>query len=180
MSSAREHYEEAERLLALVRTEQDSIRRSLILAEAQVHATLALSAPAGKDPPGPGRDEAAGTENTGVAHSGIPEGSGPFEMQPSSSPGDLGRGEGGVRDSDPPATREATLNKPVRPPAVPPAVPALRYGTEPSTTRPAYPLGRKRPEKQPQEQEQEPGPGGQSPSAGDPGEQGPGGPTPFR
>jgi hypothetical protein len=53
MNSAREHYEETERLLALARTEQDSIRRGLILAEAQVHATVALSAPAGEGPAGP-------------------------------------------------------------------------------------------------------------------------------
>jgi integrase/recombinase XerD len=68
MSSAREHYEEAERLLALARAEQDSIRRSLILAEAQVHATLALSAPAGEGPAGPGQDRAADTKSTGTAH----------------------------------------------------------------------------------------------------------------
>jgi hypothetical protein len=51
MSSAREHYEEAERLLALAGTEQDGIRRSLILAEAQVHATLALADADGKPSP---------------------------------------------------------------------------------------------------------------------------------
>ena len=38
-----DHHREAERLLSEARKEQDSIRRSLILAEAQVHATLALS-----------------------------------------------------------------------------------------------------------------------------------------
>jgi hypothetical protein len=68
MRSASEHYEEAERLLALARTEQDSIRRSLILAEAQVHAILALSAPAGIGPAGPGQDRAADTKSTGTAH----------------------------------------------------------------------------------------------------------------
>jgi hypothetical protein len=68
MNSATEHHEEAERLLALARTEQDSIRRSLILAEAQVHAALALSAPAGKGPADPGQDRAADTKSTGTAH----------------------------------------------------------------------------------------------------------------
>jgi hypothetical protein len=173
-----EHHGEAERLLAEARREQDGIRRRLILAEAQVHATLALSAPAGKDPPGPGQDEAADTQSTGTAHQDMPEGSGPFEMQPHSSPGDLGRGKGGVRDPDPPGKRQPTRNEPVRTPAVPPAVPALRYGTQPSTTRPARPFGWKRPEEPPQEPE--PGPEEQSPAAGDPGKQDPGAPTPFR
>jgi hypothetical protein len=51
MSSSSEHHDEAERLLALAGTEQDSVRRSLILAEAQVHATLALADTGGKPSP---------------------------------------------------------------------------------------------------------------------------------
>jgi hypothetical protein len=43
MSSASEHHAKAEELLGQVRKEQDSIRRGWILAEAQVHATLALA-----------------------------------------------------------------------------------------------------------------------------------------
>ena len=44
MSSSSEHHEEAERLLALAHAEKDGTSRSTILAEAQVHATLALAA----------------------------------------------------------------------------------------------------------------------------------------
>jgi hypothetical protein len=69
-----DHHQEAERLLSKAPEEQDSVRRSLILAEAQVHATLALSAPAGKGPAGPGQDRVADTKSTGAAQSGIPEG----------------------------------------------------------------------------------------------------------
>lgn len=39
-----EHHDAADRLLLEARTVQDGLRRSQILAEAQVHATLALSA----------------------------------------------------------------------------------------------------------------------------------------
>jgi hypothetical protein len=45
MRSAREHYAKAEELLVKAGKEQDSILRSVILAEAQVHATLALGDP---------------------------------------------------------------------------------------------------------------------------------------
>ena len=38
-----DHHQEAERLLSEAHEEHDSIRRSQILAEAQAHATLALS-----------------------------------------------------------------------------------------------------------------------------------------
>jgi len=72
-----EHHREAERLLSEARKEQDSIRRSQILAEAQVHATLALGAPAKISPASPGQAQAADTESTGVADSHMPEGSGP-------------------------------------------------------------------------------------------------------
>jgi hypothetical protein len=51
MSTAREHYTKAEQLLEDARKEQDNIRHGLILAEAQVHATLALGAPAETSPP---------------------------------------------------------------------------------------------------------------------------------
>jgi len=47
-----QHHERAEQLLSDVRKEPDSFLRGLILAEAQVHATLALSAPAETSPPG--------------------------------------------------------------------------------------------------------------------------------
>ena len=58
MSSAREHHAKAEQLLEQARTTPDQISRREILAEAQVHATLALSTPAGEGPPGPRRDMA--------------------------------------------------------------------------------------------------------------------------
>ena len=56
MSSSNDHHAKAEQLLEQARTENDSIRRSLVLAEAQVHATLALSAEPGTSPPGPGHE----------------------------------------------------------------------------------------------------------------------------
>jgi hypothetical protein len=68
MNSATEHHAKAEQLLDQAQAEQDSFRRSLILAEAQVHATLALSAPAGEGPAGPGQDRAADTKSTGTTH----------------------------------------------------------------------------------------------------------------
>jgi hypothetical protein len=91
ISSARDHHANAEQLLERARAEQDSIRRHLILAEAQVHATLALGAPAERSP---GQDEADGTMSTEVAYSGVPEGSGPFEMQPYSSSAAIRRAGG--------------------------------------------------------------------------------------
>ena len=68
MNNAGEHHAKAEQLLEQARTEQDSIRRHLILAEAQVHATLALSAPARTSLPGPGRGEAGDTRRTEQVH----------------------------------------------------------------------------------------------------------------
>jgi len=72
MSSAREHHAQAEQLLGQAHAEQDSIRRAVILAEAQVHATLALSAPGGTGPRGTGRDKAVVTSprKPGPAHPG--------------------------------------------------------------------------------------------------------------
>ena len=46
MSNAREHHAKAEQLLKQADTTKDQTSRRLILAEAQVHATLALTAPA--------------------------------------------------------------------------------------------------------------------------------------
>jgi hypothetical protein len=76
-----QHYERAEELLLDARTEPDGFRRRLILAEAQVHATLALSAPAGKGSPGPGQDEAADTKSTGATHPARPAGQ-PHSLSP--------------------------------------------------------------------------------------------------
>jgi hypothetical protein len=68
MSSASDHHAQADELLNQAHAEQDSIRRGLILAEAQVHATLALSAVTGTAPPGPGRGEAGDTHRTEQVH----------------------------------------------------------------------------------------------------------------
>jgi hypothetical protein len=68
MSSAHEHHAKAEKLLELSRIEGDGILRSLILAEAQVHATVALAA-ATENPrprraaPRPGRASLVPQEN---------------------------------------------------------------------------------------------------------------------
>ena len=72
MSSAREHHAKAEQLLEQARTTPDQISRREILAEAHVHATLALSTPAGEGPPGPRRDMATETSprKPGPAHPG--------------------------------------------------------------------------------------------------------------
>ena len=61
MSSSRDHHAKAEELLGQARTAQDQVSLSLILAEAQVHATLALSAEPGTSPPGPGQPETRST-----------------------------------------------------------------------------------------------------------------------
>jgi hypothetical protein len=63
-----QHHEKAEQLLADARNEPDSIRRSQILAEAQVHATLALSAVTVAAPRGPGRGGAGDTRRAGPVH----------------------------------------------------------------------------------------------------------------
>jgi hypothetical protein len=47
MSSAHDHHEKAEQLLSAAGKEPNSTSRSLLLAEAQVHATLAVAAALG-------------------------------------------------------------------------------------------------------------------------------------
>jgi hypothetical protein len=185
MNSAREHYEEAERLLALSREEQDSTRRGQILAEAQVHATLALSAPAET---GLGQDEAGSTESTLAEDPGVPEGSSQNQrlylrwrlrrlgvaipVRPETAPGKSTRhrretGRSTPRTLSVPGAREHTGNAPVRPEAKPrpvsaPAAPQPAPPAPPDTTPPRF---------------FDPGPGGPtrpSPAAGDPGDQKPG------
>ena len=80
MSSALDHHARAEQLLDQAHAEQDSIRRGLILAEAQVHATLALSAPADKGPPGPGQAQTGSAASTGETRPAFP-------MRPGVPPG---------------------------------------------------------------------------------------------
>jgi hypothetical protein len=59
-----QHHERAEQLLSDAGEEPDSFRRGQILAEAQVHATLALTAAPGTSPPGPGQPETSSTAST--------------------------------------------------------------------------------------------------------------------
>lgn len=170
-----DHHQEAERLLSEARKEQDGIRRSQILAEAQVHATLALGAPAGTGPPGPGQGEAADTQSTGTAHQDMAQSSGPFKMQPTSSsggwrapvPSETPTGKSPDRGSRGKSTGGLRIRKPA--PAAPP-----RQEIPPSSTE--DPRSAWQPEEQPREQK--PGPEGQSPAAGDLDEQDPGGPAP--
>lgn len=178
MSTARDHHAKAEELLDQAHAEQDGTRRGLILAEAQVHATLALGAPAGTGPPGPGRGEAADTQSTGTAHRDMPEGSGPFEKQPSSS--SAGTRRGGWHDPVPSETLtgkssdrgsrgKGTGGLRIREHA---ATAPPRKEIPPSSTE--DPRSAWRLEEQPRKQE--PSPEGRSPAAGDLDEQDPGGP----
>jgi len=80
MISAREHHAKAEELLEKAHTAGDQISRGLILAEAQVHATLALG------------DPGADTKSTGAAQSGMHNAdvlnpAGPAETDPVAAPG---------------------------------------------------------------------------------------------
>jgi hypothetical protein len=80
-----QHHEKAEQLLSDAHGERDSIRRSQILAEAQVHATLALSAPAGERPPGREQPETRSTASAGEASPAsapVPRKKGPIVARP--------------------------------------------------------------------------------------------------
>jgi hypothetical protein len=182
MSSAREHRAKAEQLLEEAHATHDQIGRSLILAEAQVHATLALSAPAGKGPPGPGQDEADSTESTLGADSGMPEGSDEFQVKPHGSSARTGRGEGGVRTRPETAPGQPVgrgqVIEPVREHVpgkrTPTAKPSVRPEAKPrGDTAPSPSAENQRPEQDPDPGEQKPHPEGQSPAAGDPGDQKP-------
>ncbi len=167
MSSTREHHAKAEQLLEQARTTRGQSSRSLILAEAQVHATLALSAPPATSPPSPGQAQTGSTASTGE----------PLPVQPS---GDISYTPLPYR---PPGERRAGHRIPAGQESLPPAdrgtprqragSPAVRTPTPPGTKPPApFEPGPGDPGKQ------EPDPAGQSPAAGDPGEQAPGGLTP--
>jgi hypothetical protein len=190
MSRSSEHHATAEQMLDLAHAEQDSTRRGQILAEAQVHATLALSAPAEI---GLGQDEALSTESTLAEDPGVPEGSSQNQRlyylrwrlrrlgiaipaRPETAPGKSTRrrretGRSTPRTPSGPGAREHTGNPPVRPKAEPrpvsaPAAPQPAPPAPPDTTPPPF---------------FDPGPGGPtrpSPAAGDPGDQKPGGPAP--
>ena len=172
MSTPSEHHAKAEQLLEQARTTPDQISRSEILAEAQVHATLALSAPPGTSPPGPGQPET-------VYATHVPAG-GRLPDWSEASPGFVPAGETVRGSRYPPGEhplRQAEEGR-ASGPAAPPSVTASPPGPEPPMTRVAYPKGRKRPQAQPQEPE--PDLEEQSPAAGGPGKQDPGAPTPFR
>jgi hypothetical protein len=174
-----QHHDKAEELLSDARKEPDSFRRHLILAEAQVHATLALSAPAERRP---GQDEAGGTESTQVAHSGTSD-IGSFPIRTYGPSGGPGRGELRPRVSSETPTgkssdtggrggpliretgkRTQTENLPVRPPA------ELRGDTSPSpSAEDLYPGRRRQRNQRPKQepgpaQEQEPDPGNRNPA----------------
>jgi hypothetical protein len=79
-----EHYAEAERLIAKARSlgggdtyNSIQVRPQVILAEAQVHATLALSAALGMSPPGP---EQPGTRSTARGDERAPTEIRPYRM----------------------------------------------------------------------------------------------------
>jgi hypothetical protein len=67
-----QHHAKAEELLEQAHATPDQISRSEILAEAQVHATLVLSAITGTARPGPRRGQAGGIRRTGAQPLGTP------------------------------------------------------------------------------------------------------------
>ena len=178
MSSSREHHAKAEELLELACTENDSIRRSLVLAEAQVHATLALGDPGEMSPAGPGQDQAADTKTTGAAHSGVrygnpvrPAAPAGFSDRPSleSRPGPFpGRGQ----ELDLPGTGLAAEPPPLGAGPPGPALDPWQWQNRQVTwpLEPARPAGRRPAPGDPDEE----GPDEEGPD--DTGEQKPGGP----
>jgi hypothetical protein len=176
--TSHDHYRIAEQFAEEAYNElrhDDEAGAMALAAIAQVHATLALSAPAGKGPPGPGQDEA---DSTLGADSDIPEGSGSFPAEPYGSPGATRRPRRPTRPDGPTPTappvvtgkRTPTAKTSVRPPAEP------RRDTPLSP--PAEDPYRRRRRQTNQRLEQETGPEGRSPAADDLDEQDPGGPTP--
>jgi hypothetical protein len=176
MNNAGEHHAKAEQLLEQAHAEQDSIRRHLILAEAQVHATLALSAPA-DEPPSPGQTQVGSTASTGEADPVVPAGSDEFQMLPhvplwaTSQPTWRDDPTGTVRSRVPGKRPPPPASPPVRDPALErPGDTALSPSVEEDLLR-RLQLENQRPEQEPDPaQEQEPG----QPGPGGPGEEEPG------
>jgi hypothetical protein len=179
-----EHHRAADRLLEKAGKEQDSIRQNLILAEAQVHATLAAAA-AETGTGRQGESEAVGGQGAGEVPPTGPADDDPLAryLDPA-KPGSGSREESPRRHRDPaapasapqspaqaPPTAELRLRQPLRPPRLQGPVPA----------RPRTIWGNSAEEEpDPEEQgpggpEQEPGPVRWPPGSGDPGEQEPGG-----
>jgi len=111
MSSAREHHARAEQLLEEARTTQDQISRRLILAEAQVHATLALSAPAGTALPGGGQPATGYAFGRATGWSGDSAG---FGLPPYGSGGETALAAGTVPGKIPSAARGKSNALPAR------------------------------------------------------------------
>jgi hypothetical protein len=91
--TSHDHYRIAEQFAEEAYNElrhDDEAGAMALAAIAQVHATLALSAPAGKGPPGLGQSEAADIQSTGTAHQDMPEDSRRSQERtpPPPSPGD--------------------------------------------------------------------------------------------
>jgi hypothetical protein len=187
-----DHHAKAEQLLEQARTTPDQISRSEILAEAQVHATLALSAPAGEGPPGPGLDEAADTQSTRTKYQAPPEAGDMVaagEPNPPSAQGGFPDGARSEPRSGRPFGRQASQGLPVtrpvpQPPPAGPVPPPPSPGPAPDYRRqPARPAGGRPAPDDPGEQEpdeQEPDdPGEEEPSApGKPEPRGPEEPEP--
>ena len=170
-----EHHDAAERLLEQARTEQDSIRRSQILAEAQVHATLAAGAAPETSLASRGQSEAWGRESAGAVPSAWTPGSDPFQ-QPA-APADKPQGPAPASPPPEPVWRPR-LRRPQQQGPVPARPRTIRGNSAEEEPDPAE----QEPdpaEQEPGGPEQEPGPARRPPSPGDPGEQEPGGFTPF-
>lgn len=162
MSSAREHHAKAEQLLEQAHTAQDQISRSQLLAEAQVHATLALSVAPGTSPPGQGQPEPRGTtRDVNLAPSTLkPHETGRTRpARPARPPGDT--------TAQTPAKPGESSRPPMRPPLRPP-----RQSVVDAPPVQRQPLSYQEPSRPRQRRAEEPG----DEEPGDPGEQEPGGP----
>ena len=166
MSSAREHHAKAEELLKQLPADHDSIRRSLILAEAQVHATLALRDPGEMGPASPEQDQAADIKSTGAAHSGMRKAG---NVRPAAPAGFSDRASPESRPGQSPRSTWVPDSPVTRPVAQPPFDVPLKLSPEPATYNPwqQQPRPARRPPKPGDPDEEEPY---------DPGEEEPGGP----
>ena len=186
-----EHYRAAERLLEKAGKEQDSIRLSLILAEAQVHATLAVGAAPETGTGSEGGSEVGGGQGAGEVW---PTGSAYYDpLPPYGHPAPSGRNspeESSRRYRDPtgpagmqqtpaaPPLPEPRWRQPLRPPRQQGPVPArprtirgnsVEEEPDPEEQEPGGP------EQEPGAAEQETRPARRPPSPGGPGAQEPGG-----
>ena len=164
-----EHRAKAEQLLDQARDAGDQISRSLLLAEAQVHATLALGDPGEMGPAGPGKDQAADTKSTGAAHSGMRKAG---DVRPAAPAGFSERASPESRPGQSPRSTWVPDPPVTRPVAQPPFDVPLQPSPEPATYNPwqQQPRPARRPPKPGDPDEEEPD---------DPGEEEPGGFRPF-